>query len=151
MVLRTMRTVGNPNRHSSLAHVLRAVPFALVMLCELGCRPHSDEVLGRVTESLRNPDSVAVAQVTLAEHGATVPDVYRVYVGNLLTGQVAEVLRADQTGKIRLAWTQRDVLTVYMPCGRIFAFNNFFYLLDEKGGFRRAIEVKLATAGVCAQ
>ncbi len=151
MALLTMKTVGNHNRHSTPSRVLRAVPLILVTLCELGCKPHSDEVVGRVTESLRNPDSVAVAEVTLSEHGVTVPDVYRVYVGNLLTGQVAEVLRADKTGNVRIAWTQRDVLTVSMACGRIFAFTNFFYLLDEKGLFRRAIEVKLETSGVCPQ
>ncbi|MBX5462897.1 MAG: hypothetical protein IRZ28_17645 [Steroidobacteraceae bacterium] len=83
-----MNNVGSHGSLPAALHVMRAIALCGGILLQSGCGRYSDEVIGKVIQSIENADSTAIAEVTLSEHGATVPDVYRVYVGNLSTRQL---------------------------------------------------------------
>jgi hypothetical protein len=124
------------------------VPAALSVLAAAGCTSDG-EVAGDVLESVKSADGSAVAKVAKTGHGATVSDVYRVYLENGETGEAAEILRADHVESIKLAWTGNDVLTISMPCGRVFAFQNFVDILQRDGSLRGTMQMKLETSGLC--
>jgi hypothetical protein len=129
--------------------IARALVSAVLSTCAAAGCTRGSEVVGDVLESAKSPDGLAVAKLTKSEHGATVSDIYRVYTENAETGEAEKILQADHVASIRLRWDGNDVLTIVMPCGQIFAFTNFAYILQRDGQLRQTIQVRLETSGLC--
>lgn len=115
----------------------------------LGCVPSDITVHGTVLYSASTPDSSAKAILTRSDHGSTVPYVYRLYIQNPVTGNSAEVLRADHIEKIELDWLNSRTIEVKISCGRIFAYQNFVDLLTEDGKLSATVNITLSTTALC--
>lgn len=115
----------------------------------LGCAPGKTTVHGAVLYSASTPDSSAKAILTRSDHGSTVPYVYRLYIQNPVTGNSAEVLRADHVEKIELDWLNSRTIEVKLSCGRIFAYQNFVDLLTEDGKLSATVNITLSTTALC--
>jgi hypothetical protein len=122
----------------------------LILIITSGCKPRGDIVEGDVVERKPSPDSTVVALITRANYGATVPYVYRVYLQPSDPSAAAkQLLQADKMEDMHVDWEQNGTLLIRMPCGRIFAFTNFLYVLGKDGKLVTRIPVKLDTGGLC--
>lgn len=149
--LRVLRLVCEEEEIEMHRRVAKRFSAVFAMLCLLvACNRGADKIVGSVLESVNSPDSQLVATLTKSEHGATVSDVYRVYLSRAETDSVvAEVLRADRLDSVRIQWSDASRLTILMPCGRVFMFRNFFEAVSKGTGLSRTISVYLDTNGVC--
>jgi hypothetical protein len=123
---------------------------ALLALGLVGCEKQSlidGEIIGKAVD----PNSTVTALIARAGHGATVSWVYRVYMQPTQGGPVGELLRADKADGLSVSWEGRDALAIKMKCGRVFAFQNFFDVLNEDGKLRKRVMVRLDSNGLCPE
>jgi hypothetical protein len=129
-------------------HVCSLIATLLLVLLS-GCAPEESQLQGDVVQSIVSPDGNVVASVTKTGMGATVSFVYRVYLRQARSNSNSELLRADNVSDVRVTWESNRQMAISMPCGRVFAFVNFFDVLDRDGALLSRIGVKLDTNGIC--
>jgi hypothetical protein len=105
---------------------------------------------GDIVEVQASPDGRAVATLSKSQHGATVPDVYRVYLNEVDSSHVSELVRADSVEGMHIEWSDERTIAVRMQCGKIFQFTNFFYIRGASGDPER-VSITLSTAGPCRE
>lgn len=123
--------------------------LVLALLAAAGCHG-AEKIVGDPVQTVESPDGVASAVVTKANGGATVSFVFRVYLRKVGASAAVEVLRADKTEGLSVTWADDRSVVVKMPCGRIFAYQNFFDVLSDDGRLLKRGAVQLETAGLCA-
>src|ERR1700753_2243199 len=72
--------------------------MAMYVCCICGCSGGDRSIQGEVLQTPPSPDASANAILSKSGNGATVSDVYRVYLQDRVTRGVVEVLRADRAG-----------------------------------------------------
>lgn len=122
---------------------------SLILCCTalIACES-STNIKGRVIEVQASPDGRATATLSKSEHGATVSDVYRVYLKDAESRTAFEVMRVDKAEGMNIGWSDARTLSVRMDCGKVFQFTNFFYIKDASGN-PELISITLSAAGPC--
>jgi hypothetical protein len=88
------------------------------------------------------------ALATKDSAGAHKTDVYRVYVAPTAHDEGAEeVLRTNSRDGVAMDWVDKDTLKLTIPCGRVFAFRNFFEITNAGGELERRISIRLNAEG----
>jgi hypothetical protein len=125
----------------------RIILFVLfgVALCACGS---STKIEGEILDAQASPGGRAVATLSRTTHGATVADVYRVYIGTADSEAITELVRADKVEGLYIEWRDATTLVVHMKCGKVFRFTNFFYVRTASDKLT-LISVLLHTAGPC--
>lgn len=127
--------------------VYRIILLLLFAVGPCACGP-STKIEGEVLATQASPGGLAVATLSRAAHGATVADVYRIYMGTADSVAVTELMRADKVQGIYIQWRDATTLVVHMKCGKVFQFSNFFYIRPESDKLI-LISVLLDAAGPC--
>jgi hypothetical protein len=73
---------------------------------------------------------------------------YRVYVSAIDHDEGRDVvLRTNSRDGVAMDWVDKDILKLTIPCGRVFAFTNFFKITNAKGELERRISIRLDAEG----
>lgn len=132
-------------------HLLyRAFLVILVGAEACSCRGPATSIEGEIVEVRTSPGGRAVATLSKAQHGATIADVYRVYLKEVGSGHVNELVRADSVKGMHIEWSDERILVVRMQCGKIFRFTNFFYVRDTSGNPEQ-VSIMLSTVEPCRE
>jgi hypothetical protein len=129
-----------------LAHTTLLALLAGAGICS--CGGASTTIEGDIVDVQKSPDGQVIATLSKAQYGATVADVYRVYMSEITSDEVSEVLRASDVRGMQIAWSEKRTLAVRMQCGKIFRFLNFFYIGAERDNPEQ-VSITLGTAGPC--
>lgn len=104
---------------------------------------------GEVLQEVINGDGSVTATLTRFNGGATTSFTDRVYLKEMQTGVVTEMLLADKTLGSKLEWDGSNKVVIHMPCAHIHKFTNFLELLNSERQYVKTIEVALVTDGLC--
>lgn len=130
--------------HSTGLTSIAAASCMLITACSPKVANIEKQALAKETP----PDGVATAYLSVESHGATVADVYHVYLQASESDSVTEVLRADRAEGIRIEWVSRTSLAIRMDCGRVVKFKNAFYVQRPSDQLLQ-IAIVLDTRGPC--
>jgi hypothetical protein len=73
---------------------------------------------------------------------------YRVYVSAIDHDEGGDVvLRTNSRDGVAMDWVDKDILKLTIPCGRVFAFTNFFEIVDPGGRLMRRVSIELDADG----
>jgi hypothetical protein len=130
----------------SMIQRVLALLLVLIAVAVSGCDSLSYQELSRS----KSPDSVVEAILVKLDTGATVGNVYEVYIAPV--GQKPEkkdiVLRADSVEGLTLKWAKGKLLNIRYDSMRIFQFTSFWQSKQVEG-FNYLVEIELQKKGLC--
>lgn len=122
-----------------------AVVLTLVLLA--GC-DDSNKLQGEPVSQTVSPNGRIIALTTRYSGNATVSFVDRVYLKSADDNRAHLVLKADKSDKVTVKWIDDRHLQIDIPCGQIFSYTNFFYLM-KSGELVYPVSVDLVNHGLC--
>ena len=111
----------------------------------------SKSASGAVVQRVPSPTGDLDALVTRSsDGGATVSTTFRIYLERKSDGLKYQILQADKVyHPIVLKWQDKNHLSIGIPCGQIFSYQNFFDLM-KSGDLVYEVSVALQNSGLCS-
>ncbi|MCK9195044.1 MAG: hypothetical protein M0P19_14360 [Nevskia sp.] len=113
------------------------------------CCGTKNSIQGTIIDEQKSIDSLIKIIVTEYNGGATTSFTRRVYLQDVSTENIYEMLLVDKTKGLGVKWEGENIVSIDMPCGHVHKFINFYEALNDKHNYVKTIELRLKTKGLC--
>lgn len=141
-----MQKQGNRLYPVQMQRRVSKISFLLATVALCSCTD-ANSIRGEIGERVEGRFATALV-ANDGSGGATVPWVQRVYLEHSAT--LLEILEVTHARDLTIGWSGDRRLNIYMTCGEILSFVNFFDAYDTHGGFER-VEIQLDVGGLCPE